>query len=90
MEKDSLSRVVTKILNKCYVTRYIIQITFHLLQKHWADTHKFDSLVTHNFDSLVDLIANCGEKEVHQHLLAAPKCPLYIFPLFIAKFSLCL
>ena len=35
---------------------------------------------TRNSDSLVDLIAKCGGKEVHYHLLTAPKNANYICP----------
>ena len=44
---------------------FFFWITFLLVRKHW--TH------THNFDSSVDLIKNCGGKEGHHHQVKAPK-----------------
>ena len=40
----------------------------------------------HNFNTLVDLIAKCGGKQVHYQLLTAPKNANYMPHLYIGKY----
>ena len=78
LQGASLSQAALKTTSNRYVIKCFFRVTFLLAKNHWPHTH--------NFDSLVDLIAKCGGKEVGTHLLTAPKNANYMSPLFIAKY----
>ena len=60
LQEASLSQALLKTTKNCYVIECFFRVTFLLAKKHWAHTH--------NFNSLVDLIAKCGGKEIETHL----------------------
>ena len=49
-----------------------------LIKHNWADTH--------NFKNLVQLVSECGGKEVQMHLLTCPKNATYHSPTYVAKY----
>ena len=49
-----------------------------MIKKNWAHTH--------NFQDIVELVAECGGKEVQTHLLSAPKNATYMSAQYIAKY----
>ena len=49
-----------------------------MIIKNWA--------YTHNFHDVVDLISQCGGKEISSHLIIAPKSATYMSPEYISKY----
>ena len=49
-----------------------------MIIKNWA--------YTHNFHDVVDLIGQCGSKEISSHLIMAPKNVTYMSPEYISKY----
>ena len=61
-----------------FIIKCFFRITHLLIKQHWGHTH--------NFKNLVELIAECGGREIKTHLLTAPKNAVYISPPYIAKY----
>ena len=49
-----------------------------MIRKNWAHSH--------NFRDIVELVADCGAKEISSHLLTAPKNAKYLSPLYVSKY----
>ena len=68
--------------NKCQNNRFILKcffkITFLMIRKNGA--------LSHNFRDIVELVADCGAKEITLHLLTAPENPKYLSPLYVSKY----
>ena len=73
-----MAQAVTKTTNNRFVTKCFFKVTFLLVKNHWAHTH--------NFKSLVELIADCGSEEIKLHLLTAANNATYMSPQFISKY----
>ena len=48
-----------------------------MIRKNWA--------YTHSFKDVVELVAECGGKEIQTHLLTAPKNATYLSPEYVSK-----
>ena len=77
-QESSLSQSVKKLSTNCFTIKSFFHITHLLIKKNWAHTR--------NFKDIVELIADCGGKEVRRHLLNAPKNANYMSPQYIAKY----
>ena len=49
-----------------------------MIRKNWAHSH--------NFRDIVELVADCGTKEISSHLLTALKNAKYLSPLYVSKY----
>ena len=49
-----------------------------MIRKNWAHSH--------NFCDIVELVADCGAKEIFSHLPTAPKNAKYLSPLYASKY----
>ena len=49
-----------------------------MIKKNWAHNH--------NFKDIVELVADCGTKQISSHLLTAPKNAKYLSPLYISEY----
>ena len=49
-----------------------------MIRKNWAHSH--------NFEDIVELVADCGAKVISPHLLTAPKNAKYLSPLYVSKY----
>ena len=50
-----------------------------MIRKNWAHSH--------NFRDIVELVADCGAKEMSSHLLTALKNAKYLSPLYVSKYT---
>ena len=50
-----------------------------MIKKNWEHSH--------NFRDVVELVADCGAKEISSHLPTAPKNPKYLSPLYVSKYT---
>ena len=78
LQESSLSQSVKKLSTNRFVIKCFFRITHLMIKKNWAHTH--------NFQDIVELIAECGGKEVQTHLLSAPKNATYMSAQYIAKY----
>ena len=65
LQESSLSQSVKKLSTNCFIIKSFFRITHLLIKKNWAHTI--------NFKDTVELIADCGGKEVRTHLLNTQK-----------------
>ena len=56
------------------------------LLSHYTSSSKTE-LGSHNFKNVVDLVAECGGKDLETHLLTASKNETYILPVYVAKYN---
>ena len=49
-----------------------------MIRKNWAHSH--------NFRDIVELVTDCGAKEISSHLFTALKNAKYLSPLYISKY----
>ena len=73
----SLQSTETKRQNG-FILKCFFKITFLMIRKNW--------LHSHNFRDIVELVADCGAKEISSHLLPAPKNAKYLSPLYVSKY----
>ena len=66
----SLQSGETKGQNNYFILKCFFNITFLMIKKKWAHSH--------NFKDIVELVADCGAKEISSHLLTAPKNAKYV------------
>ena len=78
LQEASLATEIQKTNTNRFVLKSFFRITHLLVKQNWAHSH--------NFKNLVDLVAECGGKELKTHLLTAPQNATYISPPFVAKF----
>ena len=74
----SLTSKINKTNTNRFVLKSFLGITHLLVKQNWAHTH--------NFKNVVDLVAECGGKELQTHLLTASKKALYILPDSVAEY----
>ena len=74
----SLQSGETKRQNNRFILKCFFKITFLMIRKNWAHSH--------NFRDIVELVADCGAKEISSHLLTAPKNAKYLSPLYVSKY----
>ena len=74
----SLASTATKINCNRFVIKSFFGIVHSMIIKNWA--------YTHNFHDVVDLISQCGSKEISSHLIMAPKNVTYMSPKYISKY----
>ena len=48
-----------------FIIKSFFQLVFIMVRKNWAHTH--------NFKEVVELLKQCGDREIETHLLLAPK-----------------
>ena len=74
------SQIETEI-NRTNINRFAAKsffcITHLLVKENWAHTH--------NFKNVVELIAECGQKQFQTHFLTASKNAKYTLPVYAAK-----
>ena len=75
---SSLQSCETKRQNNRFIFKFFFKITFLMIRKNWAHSH--------NFRNIVELVADCGAKEISSHLLTAPKSAKYLSPLYVSKY----
>ena len=76
--KASLASTATKIDRNRFVVKSFFRIVHSMIIKNWA--------YTHNFHDVVDLISQCGRKEILSHLIVAPKNATYMSHKYISKY----
>ena len=74
----SLASTATKINCNRFVIKSFFGIVHSMIIKNWV--------YTHNFNDVVDLISQCGSKEISSHLIMAPKNVTYMSPEYISKY----
>ena len=74
----SLASTATKNDHNRFVIKSFFRIVHSMIIKNWA--------YTHNFNDVVDLISQCGSKEISSHLIMAPKNATYMSPEYISKY----
>ena len=65
-----LASTTTKIDPNRFVIKSFFRIVHSMIIKNWA--------YTHNFHDVIDLISQCGGKEISSHLIMAPKNATYV------------
>ena len=75
----SLQSSETKRQNNRFIFKCFFKITFLMIRKNWEHSH--------NFRDVVELVADCGAKEISSHLLTAPKNAKYLSPLYVSKYT---
>ena len=73
----SLASTATKIDCNRFAIKPFFRIVHSMIIKNWAYTHNFH---------VVDLISQCGGKEISSHLIMAPKNATYMSPEYISKY----
>ena len=68
----------TKRQNNRFILKCFFKIIFLMIRKNWAHSH--------NFRDIVELVADCGSKEISSHLLTALKNAKYLSPLYVSKY----
>ena len=68
----------TKCQNNRFNLKCFCKITFLMIRKNWVHSH--------NFRDVVELVADCGAKEISSHLLTAMKNAKYLSPLHVSKY----
>ena len=48
---------------------------------------KIKIIVSNSFRDIVQLVSDCGTKEISSHLLTAPKNAKYLSPLYVLKYT---
>ena len=74
----SLQSGETKRQNNHFIFKCFFKITFLMIRKNWEHSH--------NFRDVVELVADCGAKEISSHLLTAPKNAKYLSPFYVSKY----
>ena len=74
----SLQSGETKRQNNPFILKCFFKITFLMIRKNWAHSH--------NFRDIVELVTDCGAKEISSHLITAPKNAKYLSPLYVSKY----
>ena len=74
----SLQSSENKRQNNCFILKCFFKITFLMIRKNWAHIH--------NFRDIIELVVDCGAKEISSHLLTAPKNAKYLSPLYISEY----
>ena len=74
----SLQSGETKRQNNRFILKCFFKITFLMIRKNWAHIH--------NFRDIIELVVDCGAKEISSHLLTAPKNAKYLSPLYASKY----
>ena len=74
----SLQSGETKRQNDCFIFKFFFKITFLIIRKNWAHNH--------NFRDIVELVADCGAKEICSRLLTALKNAKYLSLLYVSKY----
>ena len=75
----SLQSGETKRQNNCFILKSFFKIKFLMIRKNWP--------YSHNFRDIVELVADCGAKEISSHLRTAPKNAKYLSPLYTSKYN---
>ena len=78
MPEASLSKEISVAATNQFVIKSFFRITWLLTKKNWAHSH--------NFKSIVELVAACGGEEIKKHLLHAPQNANYMSPEYISKY----
>ena len=73
-----LASTATKIDPNRFVIKSFFRIVHSMIIKNWA--------YTHNFHDVIDLLSQCGSKEISSHLIMAPKNVTYMSPEYISKY----
>ena len=76
----SLQSGETKCQNNRFILKCFFKITFLMIKKNWAHSH--------NFGDIVELVADCGAKEISSHLLTALKSTFHQCMFFFNWYSL--
>ena len=75
----SLQSGETKRQNNRFIFKCFFKTTFLMIRKNWEHSH--------NSRDVVELVADCGAKEISSHLLTAPKNAKYLSPLYVSKYT---
>ena len=78
LQEAALSTDISVTATNGFVIKSFFRITWLLIKKNWAHTH--------NFKSIVELVAACGGEEIKKHLLHAPQKANYMSPEYISKY----
>ena len=78
MQEAALSKKIYVTATNHFVIKSFFQITWLLIKKNWAHSH--------NFKSIVELVAASGGEEIKKNLLHAPQNANYMSPEYISKY----
>ena len=77
MQKAALSKEISVAATNRFFIKNFFRIAWLLIKKNWAHSH--------NFKSIVELVAGCGG-EIKKHFLHAPQNAIYKSPEYISKY----
>ena len=78
MQEAALSKKIYVTATNHFVIKSFFQITWLLIKKNWAHSH--------NFKSIVELVAASGGEEIKKNLLHTPQNANYMSPEYISKY----
>ena len=64
--------------NNGFISKCFFKIKLLMIRKNRAHSH--------NYRDIIELVADCGAKEISSHLLTAPKNTEYSWPLYVSKY----
>ena len=78
LQEAALSTEIPMAATNHFAIKSFFQITWLLVKKNWAHSH--------NFKSIVELVAACSREEIKKHLLHAPQNANYMSLEYISKY----
>ena len=76
-EASSTSEIKVALTNS-FVFKKFFRIAFCFIKHNWAHIH--------DFENLLQLVLECGAKEIQMHLLTSPKNATYLSPTYVEKY----